>query len=279
MTNFKGMVDIVLQVSEYSPTSGCGPISDIFGDEHQIFKDAYVFPPHDGLPHGDPCFVAGKLHINAGIIIDSIPRAQNITYYPSANSPLAYYFDIERTGGIRPDRLVIPTLTILPKVLTTIGLKNTTQIPLWNNLDKYIKSIINIAYCATWDSWSWMIYSRSDKQRPIIEIPFLEGTVNKTRVFSWLVFNLLFTASGILDIILQSTSSRPVIIDTAAVALTTAMSALRQDEDVAQLNWRNMSSVSRKDAFTFDEKKKPVERILLKLEKGEEGFVLARKRD
>lgn len=120
--------------------------SDIFGDEHQNFKDAHVFAPRaEGLQYGDPCFVAGKLHINAGIIIDSIPRAETDKMYFSAWASCTwkgiyqgFYFDIQRTEEIRPDRLAIPTLAVLPKVLNAIGMKNATQISIWNNVDTYI---------------------------------------------------------------------------------------------------------------------------------------------
>lgn len=110
-------------------------------------------------------------------------------------------------------------------------------------------------------------------------IPGLKASVIPTRLYSWLALNLLFTVSGILHIILQQSSSRPVVIDTAAVALTTDVLKLLNDNDIKNLNWRNMSYITKHDTITYDEHKKSAERILLKLESGDNGFVLARKND
>jgi hypothetical protein len=70
-----------------------------------------------------------------------------------------------------------------------------------------------------------------------------------------------------------------VVIDTAAVALTTDVSKLLNDKDIKKLNWRNMSYITKHDTIAYDEHNQPAERILLKLERGENGFVLARKND
>jgi hypothetical protein len=84
----------------------------------------------------------------------------------------------------------------------------------------------------------------------------------------------MFTTASILHIFLQRQSSRPTIIDTAAVAITTDASRLLNDETVAGLNWRNMSYVTKEDVV--GDGLEP-ERILLKLERNGDAITLAKK--
>jgi hypothetical protein len=95
------------------------------------------------------------------------------------------------------------------------------------------------------------------------------------RVCLWFLLNILFTIAGILHILLQRQSSRPPIIDTAAVAITTDASRLLDDEKVKDLKWRNMSYVTSEDVF--GPKEGSGEMILLKLEQDGDGFSLVKK--
>jgi hypothetical protein len=66
-------------------------------------------------------------------------------------------------------------------------------------------------------------------------------------------------------------------VDIAAAALVTDASKLLADKDVEELQWRNLSYVTKEDAFEHDKFKRPTRRIFLKLRRGKDGFELDRK--
>lgn len=150
-------------------------------------------------------------------------------------------------------------------------------------MDEYVKSSIAYAFIGAWEAIRHLMLAnfREDHDGDCYQITVsgLQANIKTSRVYIWLAFNLMFTLFGILHIILQSRSSHPVVIDTAAVALTTDVSKLLDDDDVKKLKWKNICFVTNRDASTYDERNKPTERILLKLERGENGFALARKND
>lgn len=66
---------------------------------------------------------------------------------------------------------------------------------------------------------------------------------------------------------LQINCNRPVVIDTAAVAITTDASKLYGEKSMGkELEWKNMAYVTKVDAF--GKNKKSEDRIYLKLEDG-----------
>lgn len=101
------------------------------------------------------------------------------------------------------------------------------------------------------------------------------ATVNKARVYTWLALNVLYTIPSLIHIFFESRNPRPTIVDTAAVAVTTDVSKLVADKDVAELKWRNMSYVTKEDAFGL----RKDNRILLKLQLQGSGFGLENKLD
>jgi hypothetical protein len=175
-----------------------------------------------------------------------------------------------------------PTMSVLPNLTQAMTGMNMTNIPRWDNLNKYVKSVISVTFSMGWHSMHGRL---SVPQSPAADLPLvfvacLQANINKPRLFIWLSLNLLFTFTGILHFLLQRKSSRPVIIDTAAAAaLTTDVSKLLNDEGVRKLNWGKMSYLTKEDSFTAGEKGGSKDRILLKPERGESGFVLARKND
>ncbi|KAI5800777.1 hypothetical protein FPQ18DRAFT_301402 [Pyronema domesticum] len=105
-------------------------------------------------------------------------------------------------------------------------------------------------------------------------IALMKATVRRERVVIWTGLNVVFTIAGLLQIWLQRRSSRPVIIDTAAVALTTDVTPLLQDPWVESLRWRNMSYLTKEDVYGDG----PIpHRMWLKLDRYKDGFALAKK--
>ncbi|KAI5789171.1 hypothetical protein FPQ18DRAFT_306981 [Pyronema domesticum] len=153
----------------------------------------------------------------------------------------------------------------------------------WDSPDANVKSIIYSTYTVIWEvlRFDFNDNSETPMKKLKVSVHVFEANIIYNRLFFWLLINLLFTLSGIMHIILQSTCSRPVIMDTAAVALTTDVSKLLFDPDVKSRQWRKMSYFTKQNSRMDKDQQKPVdsEKILLKLERGEDGVQLTRKND
>ncbi|KAI5791286.1 hypothetical protein FPQ18DRAFT_409307 [Pyronema domesticum] len=284
-----GVVSQWYNFSIRNPSYICGGSENLFGTTVegvpilQYFnRDQWpYFTIWGGLiPGMSSCYTTGKVHITAGVM-------RNVT---GGNVLSRTSADIERPDSkdFEADRWVQQAFDLLPDVLAKIGATNltaysTSATPLWNNMDAYMKSIIQMAYTAT---WIVMDQTFRENTSPLVykkEITLVQAHVKVERVWIWFGINLLFTLSGVLHMVLQQSSSRPVVIDTAAVAITTDISRLLDDEGVGkELGWKNMSYVTKEDVFGAKRELEypnlqARERILLKLEEQEDGFVVTRK--
>jgi hypothetical protein len=267
MATFSGEIDIVMAVSKGSQNIGCGQISD------RVFRDPGGIPPThlftlDEIEPGVICYIAGTITIHAGVMRNALVR----------KNPPKRLVDILRAKNLEPDRWVLPAFDTLPLLVEATTRMNTTHVRSgWNTTDEYVRSVLHTAYSVAWETFDTSLSPLIE--RISIPVSALEVKISQTPLFLWLFTNLLFPLSGVLHIILQSTCSRPVIIDTATVALTTDVSKLLADPDVKKLQWRNMSYVTKQDAFMDTDQPKTADSgtILLKLGRGEDWFLLKRK--
>lgn len=213
------------------------------------------------------CYIFGKIAVTAGV-------ARN---FPEGDVTSKHSIDIERPNNLQPDQWIDQTLKILPDVLWSSTLSNISATDMWKDVDEYVRSEIQLAFTATWET----LDQNFSRDRPQIvlhrDLPFVHASVKLERVYLWLILNMSFTISGILHIILQRQSFRPSVIDTAAVAITTDVSRLLDDERVKKLDWRNMSYVTKEDISDSGNGVERKRRILLKLESSGDGFAVARK--
>jgi hypothetical protein len=153
-----------------------------------------------------------------------------------------------------------------------MGMANISVVNRWNNVDSYTKYTIQVAYTAAWEVLDQDLGGPRLEVRKKRSETILRASIKKERVYVWLALNVLFTTAGVLHIILQQRNSRPVVIDTAAVAITTDASRLLA-KTVDRLRWRSLSYVTKEDVCGFREDgSRPEERILLKLERHGDGF-------
>jgi hypothetical protein len=272
--------NLVIRASTYSENSGRGPISTIYGDLHisnisnaNLMTDPYSYYGADKPIDGSSCYLIGQVNINAGGMYIPTSEAKSLSYQGIGT---------ERRQDLQPNRWLIPALSLMKDFLKSQG--KIIDVSQGGTLDDHVK--YNIAFAVL---VAWTYVSHNMLRRPLpdgndfvypVPLSSLRANIKTSRIYIWLALNLMFTLSGILHIILQSRSSRPVVIDTATVALTTDVSKLLlNDNDIKKLHWNNMSYVTNQDASTYDERNKPAERILLKLERGENGFTLTRKND
>lgn len=170
---------------------------------------------------------------------------------------------------------------LLPDVLSRMGDPRTPELPL-ADVDLFLKSTIQIAFTATWAAMDQKFNTANSISEIAVwkkqEVSLVRASVQKERVWIWFALNLLFTLSGILHLILQQNSSRPVAIDTTSVAIMTDASQLLNDEKVGKrLGWKNMSYMTKEDAFAEAENNMAGKRILMKMETRNDRFVVVEK--
>ncbi|KAI5813976.1 hypothetical protein BZA77DRAFT_372817 [Pyronema omphalodes] len=266
MATVSADIPVLLAVSKFSQESGCKQTFDnVFHDLGGI-SPTYFFTVHKMEP-GVTCYIAGSMTIHAGVIRNALPR----------QTPPKEIVNLLPAKSLEPDRWVSLAMHTAFSVLlhNTWTDKRYFQSG-WNTTDDYVRSLLQTSYSVAWEIFD---YSFSSDASDYVPVDALSIRINQTLIFLWLFTNLLFTLSGVLHIILQSTCSHPVIIDPAAVALTTDVSKLLADPDVEKLQWRNMSYVTKKDVSVDTDRSRRADsgRILLKLERGEDGFFLKRK--
>jgi hypothetical protein len=260
LSEYDGHKEIVVLASRFA-NGNCGKVSDNFGIDPQGAKLFSLVDETDA-----PCYIAGKVKVTAGVMRKAAGGqviSKNIV-------------DIGRKTPLDTDRWTDETLSLLPDVMNMIALTNMTTAHRWNNLEGYTKSVIQHAYSSTWDAMDQYLGPSNNDVSVRRPIALLQASVKVERVYTWLAFNLLFTISGIMQWVLQMKSKRPVVIDTAAVAIMTDASQLLNHDKVGrELKWRNMSYVTKQDAFSSSQRSE--DRILLKLERCGDGFAMNKK--
>jgi hypothetical protein len=213
------------------------------------------------------CYIFGNVAVTAGVA----------RHFPKGDVTSKHSIDIERPSNVQLDLWIDQILKILPDVLWSSTLSNLSAIDMWSDVDEYVRSGIQLAFTATWETLD-QNFSR-DRSQIVLhrDLPFVHASVKPERVYLWLILNMSFALSGILHIILQRQSSRPPVIDTAAVVITTDVSRLLDDERVEKSDWRNMSYVTKEDVSGPGKGAERKRRILLKLESSGDGFAVARK--
>ena len=150
----------------------------------------------------------------------------NVTFTASvSNSSVSKYLSpnvIEDQTAIdevvfQPSTWVQESFWLLPDLMTTISLANSTQIPTWYNLDLYVQALIRQSYLGAWAA----LHQTFDQGGGEISYaipgePRIQATVSYPRVFSWLAVSLLASVGGILLLRLTSGQKAPALPDDVA---------------------------------------------------------------
>jgi hypothetical protein len=150
---------------------------------------------------------------------------------------------------------------------------NLYQNRFYSDVQDFFTASMRLAYLATWvtlnDAFNRTGYHKVQYQNAtgpysVRTMPVMWARVKRERVYAWLGLNMLLTLSGIIHLWFERKGSRTTIADTAAALITDA-SSLLEDTDIAPLNWRNMSYLTKEDVFVKGNDAASYGRILLQL--------------
>ena len=236
-TVFRGIKKIALLAIRLGNGTDCMVGDSIFGNKTSMakFKDRY----YNGGFRGENCFLIGTVNLTAGIIRK---RATYIT-------PRVVEAEVGSSDSIMGDSWVNETLYLMPDVMTSVSMGNVSQIPTWDNVEGYVKDLVQISYQATWGQ---VAYEFNDSPLNLTAHEFaqrLQAVVSLPRVLIWYCAQFLVLISAVLLWVLQRKSKRPIAIDTGVVALLVDAAPVLNKHD-ATYELSGMSYVTGRDQIT-----------------------------
>jgi hypothetical protein len=168
----------------------------IFGDVDGL--DRYRLAWGDGT--NDNCFFIGTIKFTAGVTVS--PRSRYISgRVVEDQTPLDEVEFVENPW-------VQEAIWMLPDLMTMITVMNSTLLPTYDNLDRYVELLVRQAYLAAWDMYHDS-FDEDQKGSVYTGIPTVSrqvAGVSFARVFAWLALNALVTLSGglLLAVVLRA---------------------------------------------------------------------------
>lgn len=203
-----------------------------------------VFGPTPGLymyssPIIGNCYAFARMNYTAGATICKECRIVTEGVVEAAVAT-----NESSTRAVIPDPLVDNAISMIPEVLFYMKISNSSQAPMWQNLDGFTRGMISVAYQASWNSLTNQWQASPLATRISTPYPVLIAQVTSWRVSVWLGLNGALTISGLVLAILQRNCQHKTVRNPALAALMLDTSALL-DQDTAGLC--NAVSLRKKD--------------------------------
>ena len=187
------------------------------------FGESSEFYHYDGA---GGCFLFARINYTAGvltctncpIVLDSIVEADSST--SNSTSPWT----------AEPDAMVEQAIALMPEVLFYMKIGNTSNIPLWHNLDGYTRGMLSVAYQASWNSLTTDFQANDTTTVLSPQYPVLVASITRWRVLLWLLLNASLTVSGVILAVLQISCQAKTIQNPPLSALMIDTSAVLQED-------------------------------------------------
>jgi hypothetical protein len=187
------------------------------------FGESSEFYHYDGA---GGCFLFARINYTAGvltctncpIVLDSIVEADSST--SNSTSPWT----------AEPDAMVEQAIALMPEVLFYMKIGNSSNIPLWHNLDGYTRGMLSVAYQASWNSLTTDFQANDTTTVLSPQYPVLVASITRWRVLLWLLLNASLTVSGVILAVLQISCQAKTIQNPPLSALMIDTSAVLQED-------------------------------------------------
>ena len=223
-----------------NPFGTTGYINEQFGDN--------VFSSWDNTQ--EDCFVYGTVYFTAGVVgapSSTFISSQVVEYYPTVDfdDEEAVSSAIDNVANIiEPSIWTREALWLMPDVMTSLAVMNSSLLPTWMNLNNYTATLIRQAYFASWDMLH-LAYEQNDTSMLTV-FPAedrLQASVSFPRLFAWLGITLLVPITGFVVAYLQHRySQRGMVSDQVGILLTDSSGVVSKNLELSVL-----SSVADKD--------------------------------
>jgi len=157
---------------------------------------------------------------NCPIVLDSVVEADS-----STSNPIS-------TWTAEPDTMVEQAIALMPEVLFYMKIGNSSNIPLWHNLDGYTRGMLTVAYQASWNALITDFQANDTTTVLSPQYPVLVASITRWRILVWLLLNVSLTVSGVILSVLQRSCQAKTIQNPPLTALMIDTSAvLREDRN------------------------------------------------
>ena len=147
-------------------------------------------------------------------------------------------------------------LYLLPDVMSTVAIMNTTQLNSYHNIENYTANLLTYSYQGAWDMLQRTFDRTNTNLTAIPREPRVQASVVRSHVYGWLFMSLLFTLSSLpLWWLTKECKRSPVINGQTAMLMTDPSEVLKERGDLT-----NLASVTKSDG-----------QIMLRLEKSSPG--------
>lgn len=165
---------------------------------HELFG---IPPPSNAVPRGavmsfaedspvrpDKYFTHMLVNFTAGVIIP-----------PSSTYVKRNVVEADTNDPEGRDILSAPwvkeALYMMSDTMNCMVRMNSTAIPTWKNLERYMRNLMRFSYMAAWTNLQQKFEPNSTDLRVEIQEPRLQAVVSKWRVVMWLLINVAFSSS------------------------------------------------------------------------------------
>jgi len=219
---------VLINGSTAADGSNCTKLRDsIFGARPFANVFAPLEPNESNFYDTVPCFTYAIVNLTAGVVTSPTSTFISSRVVEADNRDL----------DIRAAAWVQEAIYLLPDVMSTLTMMNTTALDTWDTLEQYIDRLVRYSYQATWD----MLFRSFDVDTATLPVRIYEerlvADVSRRRVLAWLLVSLLLPLSSLL-LVFSGTRSRPIVLDgTVAALLTDPSPVLNQVPDLARLSY------------------------------------------
>jgi hypothetical protein len=127
-------------------------------------------------------------------------------------------------------------LYLLPDVMSTVAIMNTTQLNSYHNIENYTANLLTYSFQGAWDMLQRSFDRTNTNLTAIPREPRVQASVVHSRVYGWLFMSLLFTLSSLPLWWLTKQCKRSAVIDgQTALLMTDPSEVLKEHGDLTDL--------------------------------------------
>lgn len=256
-TRYSGNMTVIVLLLRQD-ANGCRPVAgsslgnhNVFGNTGDINQQLGDNPFPSWANTQEDCFVYGTVYFTAGIVrprSSTFVSSQVVEFYPNLD------YDAEEntlsssiqniTAIIEPSIWTREALWLMPDVMSSLAVMNSSLLPTWENLNNYTATLIRQSYFASWDVLHLAFEQNDTGTLNVFPAENrLQASVSFARLFAWLGITFLVPVTGFIFGYLQNRySQRSIIIDPIAVLLTDPSGIVASYPEVSAL-----SSVTEED--------------------------------
>ncbi|KAH7325348.1 hypothetical protein B0J17DRAFT_723115 [Rhizoctonia solani] len=150
---------------------------------------------------------------------------------------------------VQEDHMSAPVLRLMPTVISTMALMNSSLPSPWRNVDNYVREALGRSYAVAWDALvEWLGESDVRLQTAFSpSVPSSRAQVDPIRIYLWLIIQLLVTFSGTIFLLLRDRLRSPPVKDVTLELLYLDTTAIYQADGHEKIESNGLIQIEHED--------------------------------